>query len=290
MTPGRSILAVIKQRSSCRTYLPQLLQPQHFAALETFLTQLTRAPFPGTWRFRLIPVGGPAGVSGKIGTYGSITQAPAFVAGVIQADDRAMLNYGYLLEKIILEATALGLGTCWLGGAFHRADFAGSLACRPGERLPAVTPVGYPAGAEQRSVQDQVLRFSAKSKTRKPFNQLFFEGNFQTPVQDENAVGGYGSVLEAVRRAPSASNRQPWRIMKAENFYHLYLQRNVLYGQVAKLLMNTDDLQLIDIGIAMCHFELAAQELHLKGGWVVKDPGIKPLPAATSYVVSWEGR
>jgi len=41
------------------------------------------------------------------------------------------------------------------------------------------------------------------------------------------------------------------------------------------------------MGIAMCHFELAARELGLKGRWAVLDPGLGFPGAHTEYVVSW---
>ena len=47
------------------------------------------------------------------------------------------------------------------------------------------------------------------------------------------------------------------------------------------------DLQRVDMGIAMCHFELVARERGLAGSWVVRDPGI-PLPGKdTEYTVTW---
>ena len=38
-------------------------------------------------------------------------------------------------------------------------------------------------------------------------------------------------VLEMVRRGPSASNKQPWRVVRAGERWHLYLQRTRGYGR-----------------------------------------------------------
>jgi hypothetical protein len=44
-------------------------------------------------------------------------------------------------------------------------------------------------------------------------------------------------------------------------------------------------LQNVDMGIAMCHFELAAAELGLAGSWNLRDP---ELPSGDrEYIVSW---
>jgi hypothetical protein len=43
----------------------------------------------------------------------------------------------------------------------------------------------------------------------------------------------------------------------------------------------------MDMGIAMCHFELTAREAGLKGEWVVKEPEIEKPDELTEYSVSW---
>jgi hypothetical protein len=45
------------------------------------------------------------------------------------------------------------------------------------------------------------------------------------------------------------------------------------------------ELQNVDMGIAMCHFEISAKELGLKGDWSAYDPHIKS--AGMEYIVSW---
>lgn len=46
-------------------------------------------------------------------------------------------------------------------------------------------------------------------------------------------------------------------------------------------------MQNIDMGIAMCHFELSARELGLNGDWQVSDPLMQT--GDTEYIVSWIG-
>ena len=47
------------------------------------------------------------------------------------------------------------------------------------------------------------------------------------------------------------------------------------------------DLQRVDMGIAMCHFEMTANELGIEGKWVLSDPGNINIPQDTEYIVSW---
>ncbi len=86
--------------------------------------------------------------------------------------------------------------------------------------------------------------------------------------------------LECVRIGPSASNKQPWRIVRNGDAFHFYLSRTPRYEMIKNI-----KLQNIDMGIAMCHFELSARELGLDGGWKVRDPGI---PAGDrEYIATW---
>lgn len=61
------------------------------------------------------------------------------------------------------------------------------------------------------------------------------------------------------------------------------------YGKGTMLfrVLRLADLQRVDMGIAMCHFELVARQCGLKGGWVVDDPGIEKPGESTEYTVSW---
>ena len=46
-------------------------------------------------------------------------------------------------------------------------------------------------------------------------------------------------------------------------------------------------MQRLDMGIAMCHFELTAQELGLEGKWIIAEPGIRTPGELTVYTASW---
>lgn len=46
-------------------------------------------------------------------------------------------------------------------------------------------------------------------------------------------------------------------------------------------------MQRIDMGIARCHFELAAEEVALEGKWIETNPDLV-LPKRCEYLVSWK--
>lgn len=172
------------------------------------------------------------------------------------------------------------MGTCWLGGTFKRGGFAGKISINEGELLPAITPVGYPK--DKRSVVDRMFRYVAASDKRKPWNELFYLHDTDKFLDDHHS-GGFNTPLECVRLAPSASNKQPWRIImgRGQDTVHFYLKKTPGYGNMGKDI----ELQNVDMGIAMCHFELSAKELGLKGDWSVNNPQIQS--AGLEYIVSW---
>lgn len=277
---NRSVVDLIRARSSWRSYKSDRLPAELREQLMEFIASQTAGPFGSAVRFQLIEKDDPAVFdNARLGTYGFIKNVRSFIAGAVQVGERHWEDYGYLLEKIILKMTDLDLATCWLGGTFRRSEFGPLLAVRDNEIIPAVTPVGY--GTTRRSIRDRIIRRSAKSRTRKPWEWLFFNKNFDAPLSETDA-GQYATVLEMVHLAPSASNRQPWRILKDGNCFHFYLKRSRNYSEMIK----AADLQRVDMGIAMCHFELAAKELGLNGQLTVDLPTVE-LPELTEYIVTW---
>ena len=85
-----------------------------------------------------------------------------------------------------------------------------------------------------------------------------------------------------VRLGPSASNKQPWRIVKIDSFYHFYEYKEPGYSN-----MFSYDIQKIDMGIAAAHFHLAMMEKGRRVKIILNgDPNIK-VPKNIEYVFSW---
>lgn len=277
---------VIRLRRSCRTYRPEPLAGRELEDLRAYISRVERVPFGSAVRFALVNAGCDDNAALKeVGSYGIIRNAPAYIAGAVKEGDKCLEDYGYAMESIILHATSLGLGTCWLGGTFTKSSFSARISVLEGEILPAVTAVGYPA--DKRRVMESLIRMGSGADHRKPRELLFFSGDFSTPLSGEDA-GAFGEALELVRLGPSASNRQPWRVVVRDGAFHFYLQRTKGYYERYKSLIGMADLQRVDMGIAMCHFERAARDARLAGEWVIADPGLQRLPELTEYVVSWK--
>jgi hypothetical protein len=274
-----SPIETIQKRVSCRTFGGKPIDGEAMEKLREFLRSNTRGPFGNALRFELIDLTETERAELKsLGTYGVIKGAGLYIAGAVSKGPRAMEDFGFGMERNLLFATALGLGTCWLGGTLNRAGFARKIGLSAEEFMPAISPVGYPA--DKRSLTDRAFRFMAKSDKRKPWQELFFDERPGNPLV-KNKAGAGGQALESVRIGPSASNRQPWRVICTGVSFHFFLARTSGYDKM----LGEIHLQEVDMGIALCHFELASAELGIAGSWKQAKPGFDA--DTWEYVVSW---
>ena len=266
----------VMDRSSVRTYENRGLSTNEKDQLNTYIDNLTN-PFSIDVTFRLLEKDASADGE-KLGTYGVIKGAENYIGASVADKELALEALGYSFENLILYATSLGLGTCWLGGTFNRSGFAAAMNLKEGDLFPCISPVGYPTGKKR--TLESVMRWVAKSGQRKEWNELFFKQEFSQPLTKIEA-GDFAFPLEMVRLAPSAVNKQPWRIVQDKDTYHFYLTRT-LKKDNEKI-----DLQRVDIGIAACHFHLAALEKGLPGKFQkLVEPEIQSTDQV-QYIFSW---
>ena len=236
----------IKLRRSVRTYLKKPLNKKEEEILKNLLaeTEIMRGPFGNHARFFYYSTNKAFDDEAKrIGTYGFVKNAPAFFGGVIKNTFEAIIDFGYLFEHIILELTKHELGTVWLGGTFSRSAFESQVG--ENEVIPAISPVGYPE--EKLSLMEKAIRLTIKADRRKPIEELFFVNDFLHPILENHR---YMKYLELVHLGPSASNKQPWRVIVQDNKLHFYLERTPNYAQLVPFTM-----QALDMGIGIYHFE-----------------------------------
>jgi len=285
---NQPVTEIIRQRYSCRAYTKAPIAPEQAEKLSGCAASVTTGPLGTPLRFTLVAAAeGDSQALRGLGTYGLIRNPAGFIVGAAGPGEKNLEDFGYGMEAIVLHATSLGLGTCWLGGNFTKSSFAKRIGAAGSEIVPAVTPVGY---AVESSRSRDPLRKMARSDARLPWRALFFHRDFDTPL-DASAAGPYATPLEMLRLAPSASNRQPWRVVQDGTSYHFYLQRTSGYGRgsLPFVLLGLADLQRVDIGIAMCHFALTANELGLAGEWTVREPSLASPGGTREYVGTWAG-
>lgn len=284
-----NIVDVITRRYSARHFQDMWFLDHERTKLRENLTLIRTGPLGSNLRFILVAATQPDHTSLKgLGTYGFIRNPSGFIIGAVEDTPTAMEDYGYAMEVAILKATDLGVGTCWLGGSFTQSSFARKIQRKANELIPAVTAVGHVT--KERKLRDSI-RHRIRADQRLDWNVLFFDGDFATPLSRTSAAD-FATALDMVRLAPSASNKQPWRIIKEGDRWHFYCQRTPGYGKGSLLfnLLKLADLQRLDVGIAMCHFDLTARQMGLEGCWINVNPELVVADEKPFYVATWQRR
>ena len=152
-------LELVKSRYSVRAYKPDSVEDEK---LQQVLEAARMAPTGSNRQaFQLVVVHteGREEEMKRIYPRDWFSQAPVLICAVAAPDYK--LNIGIVMDHLILAATELGLGTCWIG-AFDR-DAAREILSIPKGMEPIIfTPLGYPAdepGAKKRKDLDDLVRY-----------------------------------------------------------------------------------------------------------------------------------
>jgi hypothetical protein len=166
-------------------------------------------------------------------------------AAVIRASKQAPLTRaGFKGEAIVLEAAAMGVGSCWRGSGYKAKLVKAACDIKDGEVLEAIITLGALAEPPV-EIQDGLRR-------RKPLEKLVIS---QKDMSLADVDPWQNAALKAARIAPSAVNSQPWRFAFTKD--RLLMTRAGLFSESADL----------DLGIAMLHIELGAASAGVSGTW-----------------------
>ena len=281
MEYNNSALNLIKIRKSVRTYegfmkIELDKQGQLIDYMSVFNTD--------AFRFRMIQ----NNENHKDGNceYGFIKGVRYLIIGIINnnldKDQNTLVEFGLSMEKIVLKATDLGLGTCWVTNITKGPYIRKEASLKMAERIATVIAVGYPS--EKIRKIEKIIEEETRGKNRKEWKELFFNENFKTELTMEDA-GKYKEALESVRLAPSAVNYQPWRVMRVGDRFDFYALRSSY-----RLASKTISYRYSDMGIAFAHFELACEVLDLNGSWIVDEELAKEKYKNVEYIRSWKIR
>lgn len=256
------LVEAIEHRHSVRTYEAIAVSEELLASIRSYIEECTKE-FGDAIRISFIE---NKDNKVKLGTYGVIKGASYFLAAACKNGAYDEFKLGYALEKIVLYCTSIGLGTVWLGGTYKKSSFAEVMNLESNEEIKIVVPFGYEA--EKKSMVAKLM--GDNSKKRKDFGDIYFEKDAKTPLTREQA-GKYEEALEKMRFAPSAINKQPWRVIKDGNTLHFCVTDVKAYRK-------------IDLGIGMSHFHLMVEQQGIEGEFVrMSNVACEPF----TYVVSW---
>lgn len=272
------ITDLIQKRVSVRTYNNQPMRNSDIEKLNKFIEK-SSGPFKPMVRFKLLRLN--EDINGaKLGTYGVIKGTQCYLGVCVEEGDMDLEELGYEMESLILYATSLGLGTCFIAGTFNKAEFTKVMYLNDREIFPIISPIGYPAN--RKSIVDKLFGLHSKTGKRKSLEEIFFLEDFNTPLREKDSLGEFDIVLENLRLAPSAVNNQPWRIVKSGEDFHFYKVDGKSTYRVKGI-----DLNRIDIGIAICHFDLSCKDLGISGRFIKKNPEIESNKEELKYIITW---
>lgn len=166
-------------------------------------------------------------------SYGLFSGVKSLIALVGNTSDPNLHEKaGYYGELLVLEATTLGLGTCFVGASYDKSNCP--CIVKEDETLVCVITVG-PVETSQGWKEKMIYRMVHRGKVRP---EDICEADQALPQWLKQGI-------RAVQLAPSAVNRHPVKLRYQE-------------GKVLAYVENTDGYNLMDLGIAKANFEIAA--------------------------------
>lgn len=222
-------LEAIERRTSRRSYLNEPIEAAKRATIEKLILELNER---GDVNMEFLEDGSEAfGSMAK--TYGMFKNVRSLIVLKGKSDDpNLMEKLGYYGEELILEATKLDLGTCWVGGTFDSESKIFNLA--ENETLCAVIPIGNVN--PDKGIKESAIYKMARTKT-KPYTEMV--------ESQETLPEWFIDAAKAVSKAPSARNTQK-PVMSYKD------------GEVRMKIANDYRFDMMDLGIAKLHFVLSA--------------------------------
>jgi hypothetical protein len=214
------LLNLIDQRHSIRRYRTDPIKPEH---VEILCEVIDRCNDLGHLKMEL-RLNDPTPFRSWLSHYGLFSNVQNYIAliglNAEDLDDRI----GYYGELVVLQATALGLGTCWVAGTYDKRQSRVSLS--PEEKLIAVIAIGYP---QQTGSSRKTKPISELSRSVEPSPAWFEQG------------------MMAVQKAPTALNQQRFLFVND--------------GERITASAGKGAYPEVGLGIAKLHFEIGAGAL-----------------------------
>ncbi len=251
-----NIIQTIKKRKSCRTFNNAPLTPADKKDLENYLLENSEGIEDEIAILRIVEKI-DADKQMKL-NYGMIQGHNTYILGTAKSIASSRVNYGYLMEKVVLKATAMNLSTCWIG--YFDSTYFNEITLEDGFEIPSIVIIGY--SDDKQTYQDKFVRFSIRASKRQSWQKLFFNYKLKTPLKPDD-IKKYSDSFEMVRLAPSSGNTQPWRVYFDDNTNEFHFFKKIISKRYEER-----GLHDIDMGIAMSHFELTSLQNGLKGRWI----------------------
>lgn len=224
-------LSAMKKRCSRRKYTNRPIDSKYVQQLEDSIALYNKE---SGLNIKLVIGSGAELFSGFRKSYGLFVGVQNYIAMIgSKTLPNRMEKVGRFGEKIILEATAMGLSTCWVGTSYDKN--AAKELCEGNEELDCVIAVGY--SDEKHSLKERMMEYGMHRQNKS--KEALIEA-------EEHVPEWFKQGMDAVYLAPTARNLRP--------FVFEYKD-----GQVTASTTVPTETAMIDLGIAKLHFELGAR-------------------------------
>jgi hypothetical protein len=277
---------LMRARRSCRSFQTRKLTSADYNELMESVRRHSEAPTLGKSPVRFEYISAPLTV------WPTVNASEFLVAIAPKKYDRiAVIDVGRSLQKVVMDATRMGLGTCWIGpGADHESIIRdlGERFDPEKDHIICVCAVGY----KSKYIPLFIRIFNAQFYRRLPVSELFFaDASFERPLNlDESPFNRFGRNYEICEWAPSSYNGQTTRgvavvngdadIPQLERFDFYQVTESRYYAPVAAGIWCTNwELGCDALGIHGHAAVLSAKERDIQD-----DNALPPLPR---YDLSW---
>ena len=251
---GKDVFTLMRDRRSCRSYQTRQLTGKHEQALLKSVALHLKEPRFSDANIRLEWVQAPLIIW-------PVVNARHFLIAIapVNYERKAIIDIGKTLQKVVIDVTRMGLGSCWIGpGADHDSVKAALGGRFDGNRdaIICVCAIGYRSWY----IPLFIRIFSAQSHKRLPLTSLFFSDpalSQSLDISDESYFP-YSDCFESCQWAPSSYNGQTTRCVGSQlvngelrfDFYAVTSSR--YYAAVAT-------------GIWCANWEMGCEALELRG-------------------------
>jgi hypothetical protein len=275
---------LMRARRSCRSFQTRKLTPDDYNELMEYVRLHSEEPTIGSAPIRFEYIAAPL-------TVWPTVNATEFLVAIAPKEYNrlAIIDVGRSLQKIVMDATRMGLGTCWIGPGADQSSIVQHLGNRfnpEKDHIICVCAIGY----KSRYIPLFLRVFNRQFYRRLPLSSLFFtDVHFKESLDvDVPPFNQFGRTYEICQWAPSSYNGQTTRCMAVTKQNGDTLARFDFFAATASRYYAA-----VAVGIWCSNWEMGCEVIGIQGHFSVlaaDERGIQDeaaLPPLPRYDVSW---
>ncbi|WP_150526911.1 nitroreductase family protein [Roseibium sediminis] len=276
--PDLDAFDLMRARVSCRSFQNRDLSDEHREMLKELAHTYSRQEnCIGSHPIRLEYLAAPL-------TVWPVVRANEFLVAVAERDyhEEAVMDIGRCLQKVVIEATRMGLGTCWIGPGADPSSIAKHMGTRfdpARDHVICVCAIGYASW-----YKPLLLRVAARShKLRKALGELFYTDLDCSESMDPKAevYAEFGRCFEACRWSPSSFNAQTTRAVTV-------IEEGRLVRMDFCVATKSRYYAIVALGIWLANWEYGCDTLGIGGNMTTISTLDDQRPDLPRYVISWQ--